>query len=342
MRDVCLLLLAKGYLYCVQITQTMITPEQAEAFFQLVTNNQQFLIVLPASPEVDEVATALGIVTAIEGEGKKAMIVGSDFQASQFVDVVGVEKIKEEVGHQNLHVAFAYSPEAVDKVSYHIDEQSNEFVLVIQPQKGHEPLEKDQVRLRYAGADADVVILVGVHSYEELGPLYETFEQLFKDAMTVSINTYETKFATMNFDTTGSTSLSEAIVPILEKISANDIDGDTASNLLLAVEVATDRLRSMAASAETFELVSRLMRYGARRRSHSPLFAPQPPAVDFSKVKAANGPLLSSGTSTNSKPANGDQNLFASKLKQAVVKNNKPVKKIAEPSPDELGGRHLR
>ncbi len=125
-------------------------------------------------------------------------------------------------------------------------------------------MDQQTVEFSYTGADADIVFLIGVHEFESLEQLYFGYEQLFQTAMTVTFHSFEPQIGTFKLDASGSSSLSESMSLLLQMM-AWPLPPDAATNLLQAVEQATDSLQSLATSAETFETVAWLMRNGARR-----------------------------------------------------------------------------
>lgn len=208
------------------------------------------------------VATS-ALYSGLQIADKEVKLLGVDEPRQKF-SIKKLDDLKTEIGHQNLLVSFDYNEEAVDKVSYHIGEETNKFYLTIKPKKGYEPLKSDTVEFSYTGAEADLVILVGVSSLEELEQLYFGYEKLYQDSAVIAINEYQTSFGTVKYDLEESTSYSE-LVAVLMNETELVIDQESATQLLSGIEQESKGFRSPKTSADTFEVVAKLMRLGAVR-----------------------------------------------------------------------------
>ncbi len=109
---------------------------------------------------------------------------------------------------------------------------------------------------------------------ESLDKLYFEYESLYEDTTTISVNTYETTFGSIKISTAGAASTAEVVAYLLQELGA-EFTSDIATNLILGIESATDKLQSLAATADTFEIVSKLLRAGGRRLSRAKVHAPQ-------------------------------------------------------------------
>jgi hypothetical protein len=136
--------------------------------------------------------------------------------------------------------------------------------LVIQPKKGQKPLDAHSVSFSYVGANADVIMLLGVTTLDELEELYFGYEQVFADALLISLHTCAPEYAQVAFDISEATSYGEAIGLLLPQLQVV-IPADAATNFLAGIELKTHHLQSLATRPETFETVAVLLRQHARR-----------------------------------------------------------------------------
>jgi hypothetical protein len=228
---------------------------------------QTILIFLPPQANLDQVTTATALALALNASGRNAQVIAPEFPdlpEEQLANIAGAEMITTELGNRDLHVSFPYQPEQVDKVSYHIDDQTQMFNLVIKPLAGHRPLDISKVQMIYAGAEADLIFTVGVSSLDALGDLPERFADLFHSTVMITLHTFEPSFGSLKLDATGLSSLSELAAELLFHQEL-PMDGSVATNLLMGIEEVTDSFKSMVMTADTFDVVARLMRLGARR-----------------------------------------------------------------------------
>ncbi len=264
----------------------MISTEQTNQLRELLAVAHNVLIIFPDSASYDQVAIASALFMVLRQDNKDVrllspmpMVDHPQFQ-SFAPTLVGLSDATSEIGNQNLTVSFEYNEESVDKVSYHIGEESQRFYLTIKPKRGAPPLDTRGVEFSYTGAEADAVILVGVQQLDSLGQLYFGYEDLYKNSPVISINTFEPEFGLIKLDTSGAASQSEVVTKLLLDLQLT-IPSDSATNLLSGIEVATDGFRSMSATAQTFEMVAKLLQLGARRmrRASEPTPAPAPSQV---------------------------------------------------------------
>ena len=219
-------------------------------------------LVIGADSNVDVLAAAATFFDAFKAEGKEVVVASPRAITSEVVS--GLTDVATEIGNQNLVVSFPYDETAVDKVSYHIGEETNQFFLTIKPKKGHEPLQADEVSFAYAGVETDLVVLLGVSSLESLEQLYFGYEDLYKKTPKISFTQSGSHIGDINISATGYSSLSECVLVLLNSLNI-DFSVESATNLLSAIDLETEYMRSLKATAVTFEAVAQLLRMGARR-----------------------------------------------------------------------------
>jgi nanoRNase/pAp phosphatase (c-di-AMP/oligoRNAs hydrolase) len=242
----------------------MITTENLEQLRGLLEVTKSVVVLVGSHASPDALAVASALTAALQAQGKEVLWAGSLPLESPPEHIYNIDQYRTSLGNQNLVVSFEYSETAIENVSYHIGQESNKFFLTIKPQKGHQPLDPSSVEYSYSGTNADMVILVGVGSYESLGELYTANEQLFADAAIVSLHTYETDFGQLKLDTSGEIGMSSAAARIFRDLQI-PITGETATTLLAGIEQATNNFKSLSITPDTLELSAWLMRQGARR-----------------------------------------------------------------------------
>lgn len=257
----------------------MLNQEQLQNVSGVVGTANNILVMVGRNPSLDQVCIATSLFLGLEKLGKKVSLLSPEALDEKYTDISASDRVLTKLGHKNLHVVFDYQQEAIDKVSYHINEENQKFYLVIQPQSGFPPLDSKTVSFEYGGAEADLIFLIGVNSLEDLEHLYFNYENLYKDSATISINSFESDVANINLDFSGLTSLSEGMVELLHSLEV-EIDGEMATNLLAGIEDKTDSFRSLTTSPDTFAKASSLLKAGARRIRRA-----KPPAQVFDSVK---------------------------------------------------------
>lgn len=230
---------------------------------ELLENANSIFVIVGSNPSNDALAASVGLYQTLKTAGKDAKLVSPERPRNKF-PLPGIDDVTTEVGNQNLCVSFAYSEAAVDKVSYHISEDNSRFFLTIKPRKGEKPLDTESVEIFHTGADADLLFVVGVDELDQLGKLYSDFQELFQNAQIISIHERSSEFAKLNLTLTDEVGISQLMAGSLLDVGYRPSD-QAATSLLAGIESTTGNLQSSKATAETFEVVARLMRSGAER-----------------------------------------------------------------------------
>jgi hypothetical protein len=294
----------------------MLTANDIQVLKDQLAAVQTAMVIFPETPRLDIQGSAAALFLGLQQLQKEVTLLTPVEVPREENPLMGIGALATQLGNKNLQMSFAYQEEMVDKVSYHIDEETSRFNLVIQPKKNAHPLDASTVEFSYTGVAADMIFLVGVTSLDSLQQLYDGYEDFFANTTVVSVNAFETDFGTIRLNTTGSASFAEAMAFLLQEIGA-EITPEIATNLLLGIEEATDGFRSLGTTADTFEIASKLMRSGARRMSRARLAA----------VAAQ-----TSGASGNAQGSNG----FAQALSRKSEVMVSPITPISIEQSDQL------
>jgi hypothetical protein len=234
------------------------------SFGNLIDSAKSILILLPQKPYFDQVAAALALYLSLKGK-KEAVVSCPTPMMVEFSRLVGVNKIVQELGSKNLTLRVKdYDAENIEKVSYDID--NGEFKLSIVPKVGLPAPQKEQVEFNYSGVNADMVILVGGGSESHFPAICGND---LVGAKIIHLGTRGVSFApekqVMSFARPAS-STSEIVTTLIEQ-SGFEIDPDIATNLLSGIEEGSNKFTSDEVTAETFEILAKLLRAGGRRIS---------------------------------------------------------------------------
>lgn len=234
------------------------------SFKTLISPAKSILILLPKDPSFDEVAGATSLYLAFGDEVRDLNTYCPTPMVVEFNKLVGVNKIKNEIGNKNLSLTFEnYNPQGIEKVSWDID--NGRFKLTVTPKVNVAPPNPDQVIVSYTGVAADLVILIG-------GKDENSFEAIksedLKEAKVAHIGIHELNINGKVIASLAqkASSVSEVVTNII-KSAGYKIDADIATNLLAGIEEATNSFSSNNVDANTFTLVAELMRLGGKRLS---------------------------------------------------------------------------
>lgn len=224
---------------------------------------KEILVLLPTNPTFDDVASGLALYLSLIGE-KTTFVSCPTPMTVEYNRLVGVNKIKSELGGKNLTVRLVgYPSKSIEKVSYDI--VNDEFRLMVIPKDGVNPPGDDQVQLSYSGVSADTIILVGGRSDGDFPAL--SSDELGKSKVAhIGIRSLENNRGAGILSLAKPSSSISELVATLIKESDLKLDSDIATNLFVGIQKATNGLMTSEVSADTYETVAILLRSGAQRQ----------------------------------------------------------------------------
>lgn len=205
------------------------------------------VILLPKNPSFEHVASGLALYLSLERAGKSVEIVSPSEMLVEVNRLVGVQRVKTKLSGRNLVISFNYVKDAIEKVSYNVDD--GKFNLVVVPKNGHAPLDHNSVSYSYSGMSGDVIILVGTKDMNDAKEVLSSGENL---------NNCIALIASQDRTLASETALLLASLNIIP-------DVDIANNLFAGLVKETKNFQD--ASAIDFETAAALVRAGARIQS---------------------------------------------------------------------------
>lgn len=233
-----------------------------------LTKANDIYVLLPQNPTLDMVAAGLSMYLNLQSMGKNVYIACPQEMRAEFSRLIGIDKVVDTIGNRNLVISLAVSDQgSIDKVSYNLDEEGKNFNLVIQPKSGTAPLKTEDVSFSYAGASAEVVFMIGVNRFEDLGHFYQDERKLFSEALTINVTRFPSSgTVSINYADATASSLSEIAFRLCKDLGIEEINKDAATNMLSGIDAATNQLQHPMLKATTFEVVANLMKAGGIRQ----------------------------------------------------------------------------
>lgn len=287
-----------------------------------LSQTKKAIVIMGNNPNYDTVASALGFALVLRGKGIDTQVVSLADMRVEFSRLVGIDGVRRKIGNRNLVVSFEYSEDQVEKVSYQISDDGKRFNLVIAPKSGVAPLQPESVQYEFAGAEAQFIASFGLNSAQELDELVKEEHGLLDSAMTLAVTLFPSPpFAKCHLDASGTSSLSELTANICLSLGF-EFDEDSGSNLLAGIDVTSQGFRSPLTTADTFDVVSTLMRAGAVRPPmlSSPQMSPsQMPYMPNFRPQPGGFPVSRPYPQTPTPPREVGTNKFASILGGAGI-----------------------
>lgn len=249
-----------------------------EELKKLLEQNTAVEIYVPVEPNFDQMAAALALRLVLGKLGKSVSVISPSPMTVEFSHLVGVDLVGQKSdGGRDLIITFNYSLDQIEKVSY--NDEGGKLNLVVQPKVNAPRVEKDQLNFSYQGGDKGLQILLGIDDPYRLGPLANQVN--FTQA--VNITTFpNSSLGKLNISDTEASSYSEIIVGIISGLGLA-FDQDTANNLFLGLDKATNSFLSENSGPDTFEAAAVCLRWGAKRPAkvqvNTPLFEKRQPIL---------------------------------------------------------------
>lgn len=236
----------------------------------LVAAASSALIILPPDPNSDLVASGLSLFLTLKNAGKSVQIGSSNPLKVDNSHLYGIDQVKTSVGNQNLLITIDFKEEQLNKVDYDFD-QNGKFILMIQPKAGIPAPDSSSVSFNYSGANADIVFVLGINSFEELGEIYASEKSFIDNAKVISINNSvkPNTVGSLQFNSAKTLCLAELVTGLLKSWGLTPTE-DAATNLLTQISSTSNNFSSPKVTPSTFELIAFLMRSGGHL-SPSPL-----------------------------------------------------------------------
>lgn len=228
-------------------------------------------ICFPPDSPVDTIAAGIALYLGLTKMGKNVSLACSSDVAKN-TNLRGADKIQNSFisGGDNLVVSFPYSDGSVDKVTYNIE--GDNFNLLIVPKEGQPRLDSSQVKYSYMGGTVDAIVTIDSISLNALQDLFETNKDQFtgRDIINIDRHLTNTNFGTMNLIEKDLSSTSEIILRILQRMNIK-IDSEIATLLYSGIINATNNFLSFSVSAATFEASAYLLNQGAQKTTSAPV-----------------------------------------------------------------------
>lgn len=226
---------------------------------------QQVIVLVSGRAQVNELAGALGLYLALSrGEQAKDVTIASNLELrAEFSRLIGLDEISESINNRDLVIRIPDFA-SVENVS-HNNGANDTLELYISPKKGKKIVDTDKIEFDHRGAQADIVITVGVNTLAELGQLYSDQQAFFDktDILALNLRT-DPNFTNLLVTDANSLSYAELVDGLLTRLQVS-YDEEAATNLLSSLDAATNLFQHPAVTSQAFSLAAKLIQAGAKR-----------------------------------------------------------------------------
>lgn len=231
---------------------------------EVLKNNTSGVILVPANPSEDALASATALYLAMLKLGKQVNIVCSKAVKSS---LFGAEKIQTslEPGGDSLVVSLPYVEGSIDKVDWNTS--NGRFNIVVVPKDKNNKFEPKDVEFTYTGGKIDFIICIDTPNLNSLGDIYQKNQQKFSSAPIINIDRHliNNNYGMVNLVVKSSSSVSELVLQLIGVLKV-ELDKNISTNLYSGIHSATNALTSFSTNADTFLALALLLKNGAVKK----------------------------------------------------------------------------
>lgn len=229
---------------------------------------KDILIVTNEKPSIDGLCSCLALRLALsqkidmQGIKKRVTFAVSNRNGSQYSLLPGSDQIVSELGLRDLVIGVnGFVDGSIENVNWYVDKGRLNVVFKSNPEV---PMQFDLKNLDpfYAGANFDVVVVIGANYPQELGNAYKQDPGMYSELPVVNISnsTLNSRFGRVNIVDSSVASLSEMVFQLAQILNLN-IMGEVATLLMTGIAEATNNFVNR--GPQTDGIVSQLNSVGA-------------------------------------------------------------------------------
>ncbi len=227
------------------------------------------IIVIPANPSIDAIASATALYIGLSQIGKSSsMVCATPIQS----DFTGAEKIQQNLSTpgDSLVISFPYEDGNVDRIDWNIERET--FNVIIVPRAGFPKIDSGNVQFSYAGGKTEFICILDAPNLNTLGNVYVANQEEFKGKLIINVDRHmvNSAYGTVNYIDKTASSTSELTMRILQELGC-EIDKEIATNLYNGIVAATGNFSSPNVGAHTFQIAATLLQAGAQKKQTLPM-----------------------------------------------------------------------
>ncbi|KKU27288.1 MAG: Phosphoesterase RecJ domain protein [Candidatus Magasanikbacteria bacterium GW2011_GWA2_46_17] len=232
---------------------------------QLIEAGKYILVAFNPAPSIDAIGGALAWKLFLEKQNKQVDVVADGFQISKSASFLpGVQSIKSEITHlQKFMIKVDVSRTKIDTLSY--DVKDNVLSIYLTPKQG--TIGKNDLRTAQSAFKYDLIITVGAHDLESLGPIFFNNTDLFYRLPVINFDHHSgnERFGQINLVEITAAATCEIIARTMEQLGETYITEQIATSLLAGMISQTKSFKTSTVTPHTLALAGRLMNLGADR-----------------------------------------------------------------------------
>ncbi|OGI17136.1 MAG: hypothetical protein A3J63_03180 [Candidatus Moranbacteria bacterium RIFCSPHIGHO2_02_FULL_40_12b] len=238
--------------------------EPIQQIENLLGQSKNILIILPENPNGDAIGAAWALYYFLQKKNSKTAIILQDKEktSEKFDFLPKPKNITDNIsGSRDFILSFNTEHNKILGSRTEIIEK--EYRIYITPERGSiDPRDFSFIPAKFK---FDLVIALACPDKDSMGKTYEENPDIFYEIPVINIDFHSTNenFGQINMINMTSSSVSELLFEILEKIDEPAIDPDIASCLLAGIIAATESFQAKNTTPKALKISARLMDKGA-------------------------------------------------------------------------------
>jgi len=231
-----------------------------------LTKAENILVAVADDAGFDGLAAGLAVYLSLIKLGKNASIIAHEPLIGDAQNIYGVNNIGKSQDKKTPVVVVKNAIDTVDKVTHFLD--GDNLKLVIHPLPGSDGVKQQQISFEYQSSPATFIISIGFANMQALKTKITHEQEISPDTWTIAVKKGELsqEFAQETFFDPQANSVSEVAARMLQEL-AMPLDEDISYNLYMAISQATNNFSPSQTRAQTLEIASWLLKFGAGRAS---------------------------------------------------------------------------
>lgn len=223
------------------------------------------VLILTLGSSGDGLASGLALRSFLKKLDKDAVLFSLDTISERFQFLPMIDQVLPQVDLTKsfvIDVATRRSPLA--ELSYKKD--VDRLSIFLKPTTGQ--LTATDVSFRSSSFPYDLVVVLGLSSFEQLGEFYAQHTDLFFETPVVNIDfrANNENYGQINLVNLAATSCSEIILDLINQFESSLLDETIATQLLTGIIVETNSFQHVRTTPQTFLKASQLVSLGARQQ----------------------------------------------------------------------------
>lgn len=223
------------------------------------------VLILVQGSSGDGLSSGLALRAFFKKLEKDVVLLSLEQVSERFRFLPGIEDIKSEVDlTKSFVIDVATKRSGLAELSY--KKEDDKLSIFLKPVSG--TLTAQDVTFRSSGFPYDLVVVLGIGSFEQLGNFYAHHTDLFFETPVVNIDFRATNenYGQINLVNLSATSCSEIILDLINEFESTLLDETIATQLLAGIIAETNSFQHIRTTPQTFIKASQLVSLGAKQQ----------------------------------------------------------------------------